>query len=94
MSPGILDRMKENRPSLPPSFYSGVDWDSESDIIIPSFGSLTMKGLLSFLCVSIGGGIGWWLGSFVGIMTAVLLSAIGSGLGLYFALRFHREYSE
>ncbi len=53
-----------------------------------------MKGLLSFLCVSVGGAIGWWMGSFVGIMTAVFLSAIGSGVGLYFALRFHREYFE
>jgi hypothetical protein len=85
---------EEIPPSLAPSFYSGVDWDSENDIIISSSGSLTMKGLLSFLCVSVGGAIGWWLGSFVGIMTAVFLSAIGSGVGLYFALRFHQEYFE
>ncbi|MBZ5552039.1 MAG: hypothetical protein LAO21_04915 [Acidobacteriia bacterium] len=53
-----------------------------------------MKGLLSFLCVTVGGAIGWWLGAFVGFMTAVLLSIVGSGAGLYFALRLHREYFE
>jgi hypothetical protein len=53
-----------------------------------------MKGLLCFLCVSVGGAIGWWVGSFVGFITAVFLSIIGSGAGLYFALRLHQEYFE
>lgn len=53
-----------------------------------------MKGLLSFILTSIGGGIGWWLGSYVGIMTALFLSILGTGAGLYYALRIHREYFE
>ncbi len=51
-----------------------------------------MKGLLSFLFTTIGGAIGWWLGSFVGIMTAFLLGMVGVGFGLYIALRLRREY--
>jgi hypothetical protein len=31
----------------------------------------------------IGGYLGWGLGDYIGIMTAVLLSAVGTGLGLY-----------
>jgi len=34
-----------------------------------------------------GGQLGWWLGSHVGFMTAFLLSAVGTGAGLYFARR-------
>lgn len=51
-----------------------------------------MKGLLRFLLMSIGGGIGWWAGDFVGIMTAVLLSSVASGVGLWFAIRIEREW--
>ena len=34
-----------------------------------------------------GGGIGWAAGSRVGIMTAFMLSVIGTGLGIYFGKR-------
>lgn len=39
------------------------------------------------LGTSIVGGIGWWLGDKIGIMTAVVLSAVGTGVGLYLAHR-------
>jgi putative lipase involved disintegration of autophagic bodies len=38
-----------------------------------------------------GGAIGWWLGAKVGLMTAVVLSALGTALGVYYARRFVRE---
>ena len=44
---------------------------------------MRLKGLLGFLCLNVGGWLGWWLGAQVGITTAVLISAIGSGLGLW-----------
>ncbi len=41
-------------------------------------------GLLGSIFV---GGLGWWLGDFVGLFTAVVLSGIGSGVGLYYGWR-------
>jgi len=53
-----------------------------------------MKGLLGFLGTMVVGSIGWWLGSLVGITTAIVLSSIGSGLGLYLARRLGDTYLE
>jgi hypothetical protein len=42
---------------------------------------------------AIGGGwLGWWLGARMGIMAAVILSAIGTGVGIYLAHRLIRDY--
>ena len=46
-----------------------------------------MERLAGFIGATVGGAIGWWLGEFVGIMTAVVLSAFGSGIGFYYARR-------
>ncbi len=51
-----------------------------------------MKAMVWMIATSIGGAAGWWLGAFVGIFTAVSLSAVGSGVALYYAQRFAREY--
>lgn len=48
--------------------------------------------LLWFLGATVGGAIGWWLGALVGTMTAVILSAIGTGVGIYAARRFSADY--
>ena len=53
-----------------------------------------MKGILSFLLMTIAGWIGWWLGDFVGITTAVVLSMVASGFGLWAARYLHREWFE
>ena len=37
---------------------------------------------------TVGGWVGWWAGDHVGITTAVMLSAVGSGLGFWAARRF------
>lgn len=48
------------------------------------------------LCILVGatvlGWVGWWLGAFVGLMTAFILSGIGSMLGVYAGWRIHRDY--
>jgi hypothetical protein len=35
------------------------------------------------IVISLGGWAGWWLGGHIGILASVLLSALGSGVGLY-----------
>jgi hypothetical protein len=34
--------------------------------------------------MTVGGAIGWWLGEFVGLGTAIVVSGIGTGVGLYY----------
>lgn len=41
---------------------------------------------------TIGGGIGWWFGAQVGIMTAFIVSMVGTGVGIYWGRRVAREY--
>ena len=35
------------------------------------------------LGATVGGAIGWWLGARVGIMTAFIVSMLGTGIGVY-----------
>ncbi|HEX6533027.1 MAG TPA: hypothetical protein VF041_00435 [Gemmatimonadaceae bacterium] len=51
-----------------------------------------VRGLIGFIGTSVGGAIGWWLGAKVGIMTAVALSGVGSGVGLWAARRWMSEH--
>jgi hypothetical protein len=51
-----------------------------------------VKGFAVMIGTSIGGGLGWWAGSPLGIFGSVALSAVGSGLGLYFVRRLWNEY--
>jgi hypothetical protein len=53
-----------------------------------------VKGLVGFVGMSVGGWLGWWLGMFEGIGTAVILSAIGSGFGLYYFRKLAEWYLE
>ena len=48
--------------------------------------------LCIFIGVNVGGMVGWWLGEYVGIMTAFLASGVGSVLGVYAGWRVAREY--
>lgn len=51
---------------------------------------------MSKFCIFIGmtlfGWIGWWLGDQVGLMTAFLLSGLGSVLGVYAGWRINRDF--
>ena len=38
------------------------------------------------------GYIGWWMGAKVGLMTAFVLSSIGSVAGIYLGWRINRDY--
>jgi len=42
-----------------------------------------MKKLLGWVGATAGGSVGWWAGSGVGVMTAVVASAIATGAGLF-----------
>jgi len=52
----------------------------------------SMSNLLAFVGATIGGGIGWWLGEQVGLMTAFFLGVIGTAMGVYLGRRLAREY--
>lgn len=55
----------------------------------PLFGSdfINMKHIITTTIVICASGLGWWLGSKLGIMAALVLSMIGVGLGMYFGRR-------
>lgn len=50
-----------------------------------------MAKLLGFVGSFVGGSIGWWLGALVGVMTAFMLSIVGTGAGIYLARRMAAE---
>jgi hypothetical protein len=42
-----------------------------------------MNKLLGWGGATVGGAIGWWAGDRVGLLSAFLLSIVGTGVGLY-----------
>ena len=42
-----------------------------------------MRKLLGWVGATVSGGLGWWVGARVGLMTAVVSSAVATGIGLY-----------
>jgi membrane protein implicated in regulation of membrane protease activity len=53
-----------------------------------------VKGIITFVGLNAGGAIGWWLGSFSGFTTSVVLSAVFSGVGLYVVRKLAERYLE
>lgn len=51
-----------------------------------------MKKLCILVAVTILSSAGWWIGAHVGVMTAFLISSIGSFAGVYLGWRIHRDY--
>ncbi|HSD74730.1 MAG TPA: hypothetical protein VLB75_08160 [Steroidobacteraceae bacterium] len=47
-----------------------------------------MRTIIGWLCASILGWAGWWLGAHVALGVAVLLSAMAGAAGLYFGYRW------
>jgi hypothetical protein len=43
-----------------------------------------MSILLAFVGATLAGALGWWLGAFIGPMSAYLVSTIASGFGFYY----------
>jgi hypothetical protein len=51
-----------------------------------------MRKPLAILGAVAGSTLGWWLGSFIGIMTAFCVSMVGTGFGIYVGGRISRHY--
>ena len=51
-----------------------------------------MGKLLGFVGMTVGGWLGWALGAPISIFTAFVLSMVGTGVGLWAAHRFARNY--
>ena len=51
-----------------------------------------MNWLIIMVGTSIGGGIGWWLGARFDIMTAFILSMVGTAVSYYYCRRFITEH--
>ncbi|HET7674524.1 MAG TPA: hypothetical protein VFL54_03275 [Gammaproteobacteria bacterium] len=51
-----------------------------------------MRGIFAMLGTFLVGAAGWWLGARIGIGTAVVLSAIGSGVGLYYGRKLFDDW--
>ena len=52
-----------------------------------------MSRVFALLGATLGSAIGWWLGGHVGVMTAFLLSMVGTGIGIYGGTRTARYYT-
>jgi hypothetical protein len=52
-----------------------------------------MTMVLILLAATIGGAIGWWLGAFIGTMTAFFVSMVGTAVAIYIARRWASEYT-
>jgi hypothetical protein len=50
-------------------------------------GGSAISKLLGFVGATVGGGVGWWLGALHGIMTAFIVSMVGTGVGIYVGRR-------
>lgn len=51
-----------------------------------------MRNLSIFTAMTILSWVGWWIGERSGMLTAFLLSSLGSAVGVYVGWRIHRDY--
>ena len=51
-----------------------------------------MEKLFVIVGTTLGSAVGWWAGAYFGMMTAFLLSIVGTGVGLYAARRLVRDH--
>jgi membrane protein implicated in regulation of membrane protease activity len=47
-----------------------------------------MRNIIGWLSAAIAGAVGWWLGAYVNLAVAVILSAITGAVGLYYGYRW------
>ena len=50
-----------------------------------------MPILLAFVGATLAGALGWWLGAFIGPMSAYIVSTLASGFGFYCGRKLARE---
>jgi hypothetical protein len=51
-----------------------------------------MQKLLSGIGAFAGSSLGWAIGSHVSVFTAVIVSAVGTGVGIYYGRKLARDY--
>jgi hypothetical protein len=51
-----------------------------------------MTKLIILLTSTVGSAIGWWAGAKIGIMTAFMVSMLGTGLGIYYGRKAAQHY--
>ena len=51
-----------------------------------------MEMLIVMVATTILSAIGWWIGEFFGLGTAVILSIVGTAVGVYYGRKIAREY--
>jgi hypothetical protein len=51
-----------------------------------------LRTIIGWLCASIAGSLGWWLGAKLGLLSAVAVGAVASGAGLYWGYRWFDEH--
>ena len=51
-----------------------------------------MSKLIIFVVSSVLGAVGWWLGNFINMDLAFLLSTVGSLAGVYYGWKWGREF--
>ncbi|HYH81103.1 MAG TPA: hypothetical protein VEX86_14975 [Longimicrobium sp.] len=51
-----------------------------------------MEKLFWIIGATLGGWLGWYAGDRLGMMWAVILSAVGTGVGIYMAHRIIRDH--
>jgi uncharacterized membrane protein YeaQ/YmgE (transglycosylase-associated protein family) len=52
---------------------------------------MTINKLVGFIGATVGSYAGWFLGARVGMMTAFMLSVVGTGLGIFLGRRIVRD---
>jgi hypothetical protein len=53
-----------------------------------------MEKIMGFVGATVGSLIGWYLGDLVGFMTAVVLSMVGTGFGIWAGRRIVQQWLE
>jgi hypothetical protein len=53
---------------------------------------MNMGKLFGFIGATVGSYAGWFLGARVGITTAVMLSFVGTGVGIYYGRKIANNY--
>lgn len=53
-----------------------------------------MNKVLILVASTLGSGVGWWIGDFVGLEMAVVLGCVGTLVGVYVGWRLSRNYTE
>ncbi len=71
--------------------HRGYDMTRSTVLSIPHM-EPRMKKVCIFAGMIILGWVGWWVGSGFGVMTAYLLSGVGSLLGVYLGWRINRDF--